>query len=176
MRLKPARRSRVSMGSVTESGLASSETSASRLTSKRRSISAKSPPPRAAQRDGGAPPKIGGGPHTPPPPPRPAGGESTRRRDTGPSDPGCVRRERNKSRSIRICSGRTGCGRRCRGFFLIFNDLNERHGKTSYDSSSSLRTAMNASDGTATVPNVRIRFLPSFCFSSSFFLRVISPP
>ena len=32
------------------------------------------------------------------------------------------------------------------------------------------------SDGTATVPNVRIRFLPSFCFSSSFFLRVISPP
>ena len=61
-------------------------------------------------------------------------------------------------------------------FFLVFNDLNERHGKTSYDSSSSLRTAMNASDGTATVPNVRIRFLPSFCFSSSFFLRVISPP
>ena len=61
-------------------------------------------------------------------------------------------------------------------FFLIFNDLNERHGKTSYDSSSSLRTAINASDGTATVPNVRIRFLPSFCFSSSFFLRVISPP
>ena len=61
-------------------------------------------------------------------------------------------------------------------FFLVFNDLNERHGKTSYDSSSSLRTAMNASDGTATVPNVRMRFLPSFCFSSSFFLRVISPP
>ena len=61
-------------------------------------------------------------------------------------------------------------------FFLVFNDLNERHGKTSYDSSSSLRTAMNASDGTATVPNVRIRFLPSFCFSSSFFLRVMSPP
>ena len=31
-------------------------------------------------------------------------------------------------------------------------------------------------DGTDTVPNVRIRFLPSFCFSSSFFLRVMSPP
>ena len=35
---------------------------------------------------------------------------------------------------------------------------------------------MNASDGTDTVPNVRMRFLPSFCFSSSFFFRVISPP
>jgi len=58
MRLKPARRSRVSMGSVTESGLASSETSASRLTSKRRSISAKifaSPP--APKNDGVPPPK-----------------------------------------------------------------------------------------------------------------------
>ena len=42
--------------------------------------------------------------------------------------------------------------------------------------SSSLSTAMNASDGTETVPKVRIRFLPSFCFSSSFFLRVMSPP
>ena len=42
--------------------------------------------------------------------------------------------------------------------------------------SSSLRTAMKASEGTATVPKVRIRFLPSFCFSSSFFLRVMSPP
>ncbi len=42
--------------------------------------------------------------------------------------------------------------------------------------SSSLSTAINASLGTATVPNWRIRFLPSFCFSSSFFLRVISPP
>ena len=42
--------------------------------------------------------------------------------------------------------------------------------------SSNLSTAMNASDGTDTVPNVRIRFLPSFCFSSSFFLRVMSPP
>ena len=45
-----------------------------------------------------------------------------------------------------------------------------------YQSSSSLRTAMNASCGTSTVPNWRIRFLPSFCFSSSFFFRVMSPP
>ena len=41
---------------------------------------------------------------------------------------------------------------------------------------SSLRTAMKASVGTCTVPRFRIFFLPSFCFSSSFFLRVISPP
>ena len=41
---------------------------------------------------------------------------------------------------------------------------------------SSFRTAMKASLGTETVPKVRIRFLPSFCFSSSFFFLVISPP
>ena len=41
---------------------------------------------------------------------------------------------------------------------------------------SSLRTAMNASVGTCTVPRLRIFFLPSFCFSSSFFFRVMSPP
>ena len=37
-------------------------------------------------------------------------------------------------------------------------------------------TARKASLGTCTVPNWRIRFLPSFCFSSSFFFRVMSPP
>lgn len=42
--------------------------------------------------------------------------------------------------------------------------------------SSSLSTAMNASWGTSTEPSCRMRFLPSFCFSSSFFLRVMSPP
>ena len=42
--------------------------------------------------------------------------------------------------------------------------------------SSSLRTARNASVGIWTVPKERIFFLPSFCFSSSFFLRVMSPP
>ena len=35
---------------------------------------------------------------------------------------------------------------------------------------------MKASVGTCTVPRVRIFFLPSFCYSSSFFLRVMSPP
>ena len=39
-----------------------------------------------------------------------------------------------------------------------------------------LRTARNASLGTWTVPNWRILFLPSFCFSRSFFFRVMSPP
>ena len=43
-------------------------------------------------------------------------------------------------------------------------------------SQSIFRTAMNASLGTDTVPTWRMRFLPSFCFSSSFFLRVMSPP
>ena len=42
--------------------------------------------------------------------------------------------------------------------------------------SSSFRTARNASVGICTVPSARIFFLPSFCFSSSFFFRVTSPP
>ena len=42
--------------------------------------------------------------------------------------------------------------------------------------SSSLRTARNASVGICTDPRLRIFFLPSFCFSSSFFFRVMSPP
>ena len=42
--------------------------------------------------------------------------------------------------------------------------------------SSSLRTARKASVGSWTLPRERIFFLPSFCFSSSFFLRVMSPP
>lgn len=37
-------------------------------------------------------------------------------------------------------------------------------------------TAMNASCGTSTLPTIFIRFLPSFCFSSSFRLREMSPP
>ena len=38
------------------------------------------------------------------------------------------------------------------------------------------KTLMKASLGTCTVPTWRMRFLPSFCFSRSFFLRVMSPP
>ena len=60
----------------------------------------------------------------------------------------------------------------------FFDKLNGRKlyacGRFSY--SSSFNTARNASVGTFTDPRLRIRFLPSFCFSSSFFFRVTSPP
>jgi len=39
-----------------------------------------------------------------------------------------------------------------------------------------LRAAMKADCGISTLPNWRIRFLPSFCLSSSLRLRVTSPP
>ncbi len=39
-----------------------------------------------------------------------------------------------------------------------------------------LSTARNASCGTSTPPTDFIRFLPSFCFSSSLRLREMSPP
>ena len=39
-----------------------------------------------------------------------------------------------------------------------------------------LSTDRNASCGTSTLPTCFIRFLPSFCFSSSLRLRVMSPP
>ena len=42
--------------------------------------------------------------------------------------------------------------------------------------SSIFNAAINASCGISTRPNWRIFFLPSFCFSSSFLLRVASPP
>jgi hypothetical protein len=38
------------------------------------------------------------------------------------------------------------------------------------------KAARKADCGMSTLPNWRIRFLPSFCFSSSLRLRVISPP
>ena len=48
--------------------------------------------------------------------------------------------------------------------------------ETESHSSSSFSTARKASVGIWTLPRERIRFLPSFCFSSSFFFRVMSPP
>ena len=45
-----------------------------------------------------------------------------------------------------------------------------------YSSSPSLSTAINVSGGTSTEPSFLMRFLPSFCFSRSFFFLVISPP
>jgi hypothetical protein len=41
---------------------------------------------------------------------------------------------------------------------------------------STFSAAINASCGMSTLPNCRMRFLPSFCLSSSFRLRVASPP
>src|SRR6185437_3639067 len=41
---------------------------------------------------------------------------------------------------------------------------------------STLRTARKASCGISTRPTCFMRFLPSFCFSSNFFLRLTSPP
>ena len=55
--------------------------------------------------------------------------------------------------------------------------LQSENGSEEYQLSSSiLSTAMKASVGIWTLPRLRIRFLPSFCFSRSFFLRVMSPP
>ena len=42
--------------------------------------------------------------------------------------------------------------------------------------SSTFRIAMKASCGTSTDPMAFMRFLPSFCFSSSLRLREMSPP
>ena len=44
------------------------------------------------------------------------------------------------------------------------------------ESESSFKTAVKASLGRVTLPSLRIFFLPAFCFSSSFFLRLMSPP
>jgi hypothetical protein len=41
---------------------------------------------------------------------------------------------------------------------------------------STFSAAIKASCGMSTLPNCRIFFLPSFCFSRSFLLRVTSPP
>ena len=67
---------------------------------------------------------------------------------------------RSRSRNNGTWRGRTGYADRARAAY----------------SSSSFRTAMNASGVTSTLPRRRIFFFPSFCFSRSFFFRVISPP
>jgi hypothetical protein len=55
--------------------------------------------------------------------------------------------------------------------------LSARPGKTAeVDQLSTFNAAMKASCGMSTLPNCRIFFLPSFCFSRSLRLRVMSPP
>ena len=61
----------------------------------------------------------------------------------------------------RVCRGSAG-----------FVPVRDAH----FDRSSRLSTARNASCGTSTPPTCFIRFLPFFCFSSSFRLRLMSPP
>ena len=45
-----------------------------------------------------------------------------------------------------------------------------------WESPSSCSTARKASCGTSTLPTCFMRFLPSFCFSRSLRLRLMSPP
>ena len=52
----------------------------------------------------------------------------------------------------------------------------QHDGKIDVHQESTFNTARNAACGTSTLPTCFIRFLPAFCFSSSFFLRVTSPP
>ena len=63
-------------------------------------------------------------------------------------------------------------GQRMLSFFARYIKIS----RMGFRHSSSLRTAMKASVGSWTVPRVRIFFLPSFCFSNSFFFRLMSPP
>ena len=64
----------------------------------------------------------------------------------------------------------------CLEFFAEAFLQKGRKTPVTYESESSFSTAVNASLGRVTLPSWRIFFLPSFCFSSSFFLRVMSPP
>lgn len=58
----------------------------------------------------------------------------------------------------------------------IRNDPSTSSGTIGSYSSPILSAAINASCGMLTLPYSRIRALPFFCFSSSFFLRDMSPP
>ena len=60
--------------------------------------------------------------------------------------------------------------------YSLFSMGSQREHPASLYHSSSLSTARNASVGICTEPSWRIFFLPSFCFSRSFFFLVMSPP
>ncbi len=62
-----------------------------------------------------------------------------------------------------------------RALALVLHALLER-ARRGGPQSPILRAWMKASCGISTLPNCRMRFLPSFCFSSSLRLRVTSPP
>ncbi len=64
----------------------------------------------------------------------------------------------------------------CRDFFGYLFDRATVEPTAADRQSSSLRALMKTSPGTSTRPIDFIFFLPSFCFSSSLRLRVMSPP
>ncbi len=59
---------------------------------------------------------------------------------------------------------------------LALNGLLEDARRAEAQPSPIFSASMNAACGMSTLPNWRMRFLPSFCFSSSLRLRVTSPP
>ena len=77
----------------------------------------------------------------------------------------------NQKKSVRISSAIPHSS-----FLTPHSQLLTPNSRMDWLRQSIFKTAMNASDGTATLPTWRMRFLPSFCFSSSFFLRLMSPP
>ena len=64
----------------------------------------------------------------------------------------------------------------CVGFCSSRASASVRRYFLSFVSTSPESAAMNASCGTSTRPTIFMRFLPSFCFSRSLRLRVMSPP
>ncbi len=72
-----------------------------------------------------------------------------------------LKRSRKTHRRAKLCQDLGGC---------------RRHVRAGHYWSSTLRTARKASCGTSTEPICFMRFLPSFCFSSSLRLREMSPP
>ena len=76
--------------------------------------------------------------------------------------------ERQNGTWTYTCGGRRGPASE------VVRVMQRSHASRRY--SSTFRMAMKASCGTSTVPTCFIRFLPSFCFSSSLRLRVMSPP
>ena len=79
--------------------------------------------------------------------------------------PNSLHRDRQISLEVPMNSLTRGAQR---GYFLPLSPLSPA---ASVDNA-----ATNASCGTSTRPMVFIRFLPSFCFSRSLRLRVMSPP
>src|SRR5690242_14382307 len=81
---------------------------------------------------------------------------------------------RGTERAFERADDRIGVVREPRAAALALHAHLERH--QDFDPCPMLRTARKASCGTSTAPTCFIRFFPAFCFSSSFRLRLMSPP